>query len=513
MVTATAALLAGCADFGEGDEPIPPDESGIAAIERESIMAHPLTPEQQHGRDVWFKNTYGGQKFFFALANHPDPAKRIRIAFAEMVNTPRNVRFDQWGVINDPDCVANPAGGPDICADPNATGIVGVRKFPGPGGTTLYGTACAGCHAGFDPLNPPADPNEPTWDNVHPTIGNQYAKFGKMFSHNLAPTDPRKLMFIGWADGTVDTTALFPDNIMNPGIVTAFWDWPKRPTFDVGMDVEKMRNGQGGEDDVGGDLAALRVYTNIGVCYFECVAPRPDRPDPNAPIDIAQCRAACPDFPPQSDLDDMGAFLTSVRSPQYPGHPHHLLKYLYGRYVFDQNCSSCHVTQGPNRKVLSNDEVSIPLSDPQTTNKCRALTTNWDAGKLWAQFSSDVYKNRGYKGYRSMPLSGIWSTSPYFHNQSVGAWAAADASPQERADVYEASMYEMMSATRTPKVNRLPVALGPFPAGTPLTYVYSRDPATGALLCDDAVENRGHTYGANLSGFDKGALIYWLKYQ
>jgi hypothetical protein len=74
-------------------------------------------------------------------------------------------------------------------------------------------------------------------------------------------------------------------------------------------------------------------------------------------------------------------------------------------------------------------------------------------------------------------------------------------------------MYEMMSTSRVPKVNRLPFALGPFPAGTPLTLVFSRDPATGQVLCDDAVENRGHTFGAEMSPAAKAALNNWLKYQ
>jgi hypothetical protein len=43
--------------------------------------------------------------------------------------------------------------------------------------------------------------------------------------------------------------------------------------------------------------------------------------------------------------------------------------------------------------------------------------------------------------------------------------------------------------------------------------VFSRDPATGAVLCSDAVENRGHTFGADLTPPLKDALIYWLKYQ
>ena len=75
-------------------------------------------------------------------------------------------------------------------------------------------------------------------------------------------------------------------------------------------------------------------------------------------------------------------------------------------------------------------------------------------------------------------------------------------------------MYEMMSTTRVPLVHRLPFALSPtIPAGTPLHYIFSRDPATGQVLCTDVVENKGHTYGADLSPSAKAALIYWLKYQ
>lgn len=488
------------------------EQSSIEDLDRTSITEHELNTAERRGRDIWFENTYGGGAFFAFLANHPDPSKRIRIAFNEVLNTPRAQRFNDWGLINDPDCWANPAGGPDICTDPAGTGVLGIRKEPGPGGTTFFGVTCASCHAGFDPLHPPEDPNEPTWANVHPTIGNQHAKFGKIFSYNLAPTDVRRLMFDAWPDGAVDTTALFNDNIMNPGVVTAFWDHPKRPTFDIGTGHDQMRNGQGGEDDVGGKLAAVRVYTNIGVCFAECVAPRADRPDPNAPIDLAQCKRDCANYPPEQDLDDMSDFLASVKSPDYPGHPWQVIKYIAGGLTFAGQCRDCHSVTGEGRKVLSDDEVN-PL-DAQATNACRALTTNWDTGKLWAAFSSDVYKNRGYKGYRTMPLTGIWSTAPFFHNQSIGPWAAADASPAERAAAYEAAMNEMMSNTRVPKVHVLPFPLSPtIPAGTPLHYIFSRDPATGQVLCTDVVENKGHTYGADLSPAAKSALIYWLKYQ
>ncbi len=504
LVSSMALLGGGLGGCTEAD-------SDIDDLDRVTVFEHELSTAQQRGRDNWFNKTYGGGKFFAFLAVHPDPAKRIRVAFTEMMNTPRADRFAQWGLINDPDCAANPAGGADLCDDPAASGVVGIRKEAGPGGSTIFGVACASCHAGFDPNDPPDDPAEPTWSEIHPTIGNQYAKFGRMFSHNLAATDARRLMFAAWPDGAVDTTALFNDNIMNPGVVTAFWDQKKRAAFDIGTGHDEIRNGQGGEDDAGGALASIRVYTNIGVCFAECVAPRADRPNPAAPIDLDQCRRDCPDFPPQTDLDDMGDFLRSVRAPQYPGHPHQVLTYIRGGLAFAGTCSGCHVVHGDGRKVYSNDEIN-PM-DAQSTNTCRARSTNWDTGKLWAAFSSDVFKARGFKGYRTMPLTGVWSTTPFLHNQSVGPWATAGASPSERAVAYEAAMNELMSTTRVPKVHTLPIALGPFPAGTPLTYVFSRDPATGALLCDDAVENRGHTYGAELSPAAKAALTYWLKYQ
>lgn len=473
-----------------------------------------LNAQLAHGRDVWFKNTYGGEKFFTFLANHPDPSQRIKIGFEAVVNTPRAVRFDVWGVINDPDCTADPAGGPDICADPNATGIIGIRKFPGPGGSTMYGAACASCHAGFDPIHPPADPNEPTWANIHPSIGNQYLKFSALFAANLDPTDVRGLMFAAWPDGAVDTTALFSDNIMNPGVVTAFWEHDDRNKFDVGMDQPQLRNGQGGEDDVGGQLAALRVYTNIGVCFAECTAPAAAT---GTELDVDACRQNCADFPPDQDMDDLVAFLDSIEAPKYPERPRHLFLYWIGRWAFQKDCVSCHDNTGDLRSVLSNDEVNPLVADPaNATNACRALTTNWEAGKLWGQFSSDVYKARaaaGNKGYRTMPLGGIWATEPFMHNQSIGEWAPADASVHERRDAYFASMQDLLSTERAPKINTLPFAVGPFPAGTPLAYLFSRDPATGQLLCDDVVENHGHYFGSELPGFMKFALSYWLLFQ
>ncbi len=485
----------------------------------DSVVQPSSLSESDHpGRDIWFNNTYGGEKFFTFLANHPDPSKRIKIGFEAVLNTPRAVRFDTWGVINDPDCHANPAGGMDICPDPSATGVVGIRRSTARG-FPEYGAACAACHAGFSPNNPPVNPNEPTWGNIHPSIGNQYAKLGAIFAANLDLTQPqdavRALVFASWPDGSVDTTALFNDNINNPGVMTAFWEHKNRNLFDVGMDQPKLRNGQGGEDDIGGDIAALRVYTNIGVCFFECVAGPVSQ---NQPIDINACRASCPDFPPQSDLDELTEYLAMIERPRYPGGIDNNAKYKRGGDVFAQNCASCHDnTTDALRRVLSDDEMnSLQELGPNAPNACRALGTNWDPGKVWANFASETTHQRainGTKGYRNMPLGGIWSTEPFLHNQSVGVWAPATATPSQRVAAFEASMRELLSSSRTPKVNTIPFAIGPFPAGTPLALVVNRDPATQQLLCGDYVENRGHYYGSQLSNKDKDDLIYFLRFQ
>ena len=88
-----------------------------------------------------------------------------------------------------------------------STGVMGLRKFPNPkfdrarwreaerlrlgtwkrlrdaSSTTapieppfLIGMACGACHIAFDPLNPPADPEHPTWENIDALVGNQYSR-------------------------------------------------------------------------------------------------------------------------------------------------------------------------------------------------------------------------------------------------------------------------------------------------------------------------------------------------
>lgn len=491
------------------------------AEQLDPLLGESTTQEEQEsinrGESIWFNETFGGEKFFAWLASPAAGSKQLPVGFEAVINTPREQRFDRWGVINDPDCVADPQGGPDLCPDPRATGVVGIRRTPVGGGQFIFGVSCASCHAGFDPNNPPLDASAPTWDNIHPTIGNMYLKGGDIFSANLPQGDLRRLMFGAWPRGTVDTTALFNDGIMNPGAVTAFWNHRFRPRFENGTDELAMRNGQGGEDDLGGEIAALRVYTNIGVCFQECVAPAVAG---NRPISIEECRSQCEDFPSEEQTGDLSNFLASVPAPKLPGKAKRR-KYRRGRRVFRRNCAGCHENRRELRFVLSNDEVNPLVTEPaNATNTCRVLSSNWEEGKIWAEFSSPLYKERteaGYRGYRSMPLAGIWATAPFLHNNSIGTLAPATASPQERAAAFEASMMELLSSERAPKINLTATDITlpdgtVLPAGTPLHYLFSRAP-DGSLLCDDFVENKGHYFGSELSNRKKAALIEYLKFQ
>lgn len=534
-----AFVALGCTGEVTESGPLESDEDGEEILYNSNI----LTEAFWRGRDLWFNEDFNGWKFFKWLRDgrHPQlgeilpPEKRINIAFHKVIQTPRAQRFAVWGVINDPDCTANLAGGPDLCPDPEASGVIGIRKHVQPDGSIEYGATCAACHAGFNPLFPPLDPAEPSWLNIHATIGNQYLDFAKVFGANLNPqtnpTDALKYMvFSTWPKGAVDTTALFDDGIVNPGVVTAFWEHKNRPKFEVHMNGvslgPKMRNGQGGEDDVGGDLAALRVYTNIGVCYFECVFPAQMT---NQPVSRQMCEETCADWPTQQQLDDISTFLAGHKAPRYPRLFVDRARYARGAELFAENCASCHSSNA----VLSNDEITLLVRDwrpnfltgdlhqtSNTTNTCRALGTNWDAGRIWADFGSDEFKARaaaGLKGYRTMPLTGIWATAPFMHNQSIGTWAPANASLTQRRANYENSMRELLNPARAANPVFRGFSLQPETFGTPfLLTPQGKLPIKVALSqgrCMDGVENRGHYYGTQLSDSAKEDLIYWLLFQ
>jgi hypothetical protein len=175
--------------------------------------------------------------------------------------------------------------------------------------------------------------------------------------------------------------------------------------------------------------------------------------------------------------------------------------------------------------VLSDDEI-LPAA-AVGTNSCRSKTSNWEAGHIWAQFSSDQYKARptgGHGFYRNVPLLGIWATAPFFHNNRLGSYSG-DSTVQGRVAAYEDAMDQLLnpwkrdffgSILKTTAAITIPSPLGPItlPAGTPVAAFANLNPQNPLEnRCPDLVENQGHYYGALLGPFDKYALTEYLKTQ
>jgi hypothetical protein len=585
---AVAAAAAACSD-GESDDKA---ASVAAALVPSPVpVPVPTTPQLQHGQNVWLKATFGGEIFFSIIL--PQPPFDLTLGIGDVLLTPRSQRFTQWGVVNDPGCSDGNAttGGLDVCAndvspgDPDApyegepSGVVGIRKFPNPlfvptspagpsNSPYIFGVACAGCHAGFEPTHPPADPNHPTWNDISLTVGNQFLRAGEIFEANLPVSDPRWQVFHTWAPGTVDTTAIENDGINNPGIITQFFDFPDRPYFPVHSSLVDLtqygdgnppvahRAGQGGEDDVGCQLAVTRVYFNIGMCAAQCMLPHlgTNPPDTQTPISLTECARACApgsNPPPYAQLpyfaaqqadapDECAFFMSAQQTPvphlaDAPGGSEYVDSSVVwrGAQVFDAACAGCHSNGQPipsPHDVYSDDLLHKAsgyrpfIGEPPGeigTNACRALTTNWSNGHIWEVFSSDFKRALGPGYYRDVPLLGIWATAPFFHNNRLGTEAAGPGVAARVASFEqsykllvnpwlrdELGSIQTTTAPVTLSLNGVSITL---PAGTPVDLFANLDPTTLTLRCPDLVENGGHYFGALLSDADKYALREFLK--
>ncbi len=203
----------------------------------------------------------------------------------------------------------------------------------------LIGTSCGACHIAFDPLNPPADPARPRWENIKGLVGNQYTRISEVMVSGMSSNTLEWQMFAHARPGTTDTSAIPNDQVNNPGTINALIHIPRRPVFE-GESVLKWRkapscdgqaprncwcepgrNGKcwikslqdetvhhilkGGEDSIGAIEAIQRVYFNIGSCSEQCwvnhltdlrVLDPQQRGFGQTPFDIGQCRRDCPNF-------------------------------------------------------------------------------------------------------------------------------------------------------------------------------------------------------------------------
>ena len=193
-----------------------------AGVGRQPLQLH---RDEIKGRNTWMLWTGGNEAFWDWLANHS-------YGFVDLLKivdfSPRHAwpRFEEAGLIVEPGTripltadryglyirqpVDETARQPSEETFGRSSGIVGLRLYRNPlfdaaaakrwdvvryyNDPTYYldpklvrpyrvGMACAFCHVGPHPLNPPDNPEEPRWSNLSATIGNQYLRTRRVFGN------------------------------------------------------------------------------------------------------------------------------------------------------------------------------------------------------------------------------------------------------------------------------------------------------------------------------------------
>jgi mono/diheme cytochrome c family protein len=509
-----------------------------------------LTPEQREGRNTWYFWTGGNQKFWVKMAELTEGNVNL-LAYVDSRLYGR--RFATLGAITQPGC--RPATGPDkyglwmdACDQPPVpgielstgapTGIVGLRRFDNPDFDPaswnaetyltnpgkmqppyLVGMACGFCHIGFNPLNPPDNPELPRWANLAGAIGNQFWEEGRLFYLRMPPTDFRWHVGNRQPAGTSDTSRFATDHINNPNSINAIFNLEFRPT-----QIEQMADGsmvpvhhilKEGADSIGIAGASLRVFVNIGMCsdYWLTLHDPVNGRTPQKPFDIAHARANCADWrSTEARMPNAEAFLKTLRPMRLsdaPGGAAYITADAAtlhrGKIAFADKCARCHSSKQPpaevaadlaratmwyRESVLAEDFLDRNfLSDDRRypvsmlgTNIARAAATNATAQGVWAQFSSATYKNQpaigrirnlynpqdpddpiefdlkgGGRGYYRTPtIISMWATAPYLHNNALGTYIK-DPSVRARMLAFQDAAEKLLWPERRLGVQSIPV--------------------------------------------------------
>ena len=167
----------------------------------------------------------------------------------------------------------------------------------------LVGMTCGFCHIGFNPLNPPVDPERPRWSELAGAIGNQYWEEGKLFNLQddadatsagiwataSRPARPTRRGSRPTTSTTRATSTRFSRSARGPTAIEKMADGSERAVYHILKD---------GADSVGVAGASLRVYVNIGMCsdiWLTVIDPVAGLV-PQQPFDMARARKECPDW-------------------------------------------------------------------------------------------------------------------------------------------------------------------------------------------------------------------------
>ena len=441
-----------------------------------------LSPEEIMGRNTW--NLWsGGNQHFWNRAAQDSYGLMDLLKMLDNRKYPRGERFKVLGVVNEPGFRAatkpdefglwldeqtepEPAG-IDEKVYGKPSGVLGYRLFPNPefneeartkwdgkrfmNNPTYYndnklirpyrvGVACGACHISPYPGNPPADPENPHWENLASAIGNQYINEGKVFACNVEKGGFFYEMLAAQPRGTSDTSRIATDHINNPNAINAIFLLAERERIAT---PEKMAGGtlalpgekeempvprilKDGADSIGVAGATIRVYVNIGM-FSEYWLTRHNRLiglSRQQPFEIPYAREHSVFWRATEErLANIAAFFRRLKPfhlADAPGGQAYITKdeavMMHGKQVFAESCAACHSSKQPPPNIdpqsgegktwfraavttpdfLENNFLSNDRRYPLTkieTNSARALATNAKAGHVWDNFSSQTYKD------------------------------------------------------------------------------------------------------------------------
>ena len=80
------------------------------------------------------------------------------------------------------------------------------------------------CHVGPSPIKPPADPENPKWENLSSNVGAQYFWVDRIFAWEADPTNFMFQLFHTSRPGALDTSLVSTDYINNPRTMNAVYN-------------------------------------------------------------------------------------------------------------------------------------------------------------------------------------------------------------------------------------------------------------------------------------------------
>jgi hypothetical protein len=301
-----------------------------------------------------------------------------------------------------------------------ASGVVGLRLFPNPAFDETardywiknkeryytdpsffndqnlirpyrVGMSCGFCHVGPNPVNPPADPENPGWANLNSNPGAQYFWVDRVFIWNPRNAGANFIfqLFHTSLPGSLDTSFVSTDNINNPRTMNAIYnvaarleagkrwqeklaggelnnkqfnDFPQTETLsglfrppDTVLTPHVLKDGS---DSVGALGALNRVFINIGLFSEEWLQHfRPligGKDISPILISVAEKNSVYWQATAQQTPDMALFFLRTAQPDRLKDAPNgrsYLTddeqKLTQGKIVFAENCARCHSSKQP----------------------------------------------------------------------------------------------------------------------------------------------------------------------